>query len=81
MKKQSTVWKWTMKFNKQCDIDDKDEVQEITAAKKPMKKKKPVCVTCNQTLVTKNGGEKLSKKSRWSSGVIVEAKCSEIKRK
>ena len=27
----------------QCDIDDEDEVQEITAAITPIKKKKPVC--------------------------------------
>ena len=33
----------------QCDIDDEDEVQEITAARTPIKKNKPVCETCNQT--------------------------------
>ena len=31
----------------QCDFDKDNEVQEITAAITPMKKKKPVCVTCN----------------------------------
>ena len=34
--------------------NDEDEVQEITAASTPMKKKKSVCVTCNQTFVTGN---------------------------
>ena len=37
----------------QCDIDNDDEVEEITAAITPMKKKKPVCVTYNQTFTTK----------------------------
>ena len=27
-------------FKVQCDLDDEDEVQEITAARKPMKSKK-----------------------------------------
>ena len=36
-------------LKEQCDIDDEDEVQEITAASTPMKKNKPVCVKCNQT--------------------------------
>ena len=40
----------TKTFKVQSDIDDADEVQEITAAKPPMKNKKPVCVTCNQQL-------------------------------
>ena len=31
----------------QCDIDEDNEVQEITSAITPMKKKNPVCVTCN----------------------------------
>ena len=39
-------------------IDDEDEVQEITAARTPMKNNRPVCVTCNQTLVLKNGCKK-----------------------
>ena len=30
-------------LKEQCDIDDEDEVQKITAAITPMKKKKPVC--------------------------------------
>ena len=37
----------------QCDIDIKDEVKDITATITPMKKKKPVCVVCNQTFVNK----------------------------
>ena len=32
------------------DIDDSDEVQELTAARTPMKNDRPVCVTCVQTL-------------------------------
>ena len=42
-------------FKEQCDIDDEDEVQEITAAKTHMKKKRPLCVTYNEIFVTKNG--------------------------
>ena len=38
----------------QCDIDNDDEVQKITAAIPPMKKKKPVCVTCDETFKTEN---------------------------
>ena len=34
----------------QWDINDADEVQDITAARAPMEKKLPVCVTCNQSL-------------------------------
>ena len=37
------------------DIDDSDEVQEITAARTPMKNNRPVCVRCNQTVALKNG--------------------------
>ena len=36
------------------DIDDWDEVQEIKAARIPMKINRPVGVTCNQTLELKN---------------------------
>ena len=32
------------RLKEQCDIDDEDEVREITAAKTPMKKKKNLCV-------------------------------------
>ena len=41
-------------LKEQCDIDDKDEVQEITAARNPMKMYKAVYVTCNQTFATEN---------------------------
>ena len=34
----------TRKCKKKSDIDDADEVQEITAARTPMEKKKHVCV-------------------------------------
>ena len=33
-------------LKEECGIDDEDKVQEITAAITPIKKKKPVCVTC-----------------------------------
>ena len=65
----------------QCAIDDEDELQEITAAMTPMTKKKPVCVTCNQTFVTKNGFKNISRKSTLSSGEIIVAIFSEIERK
>ena len=39
----------------QYDIDYLEEVQEITAATTPMKINRPVCVTCSQTVVLKNG--------------------------
>ena len=42
------------KCKKKSDIDDADEVQEITAARTPMIKNKHVCVTCNKTLTLKN---------------------------
>ena len=35
------------KTKKHCDTYDKDEVQEITASRNPMKKNRPVCLTCN----------------------------------
>ena len=41
-------------LKEQCDKDDEDEVQEITAASTPMKKNKPECLTCNQTFVMEN---------------------------
>ena len=40
------------------NIDDSDEVQEITAARTPMQNNRPVCVTCHQTLALKNGCKK-----------------------
>ena len=42
------------KCKKKSNIDDADEVQEITAAKPPMKKNKHVCLICNKTLALKN---------------------------
>ena len=45
-------------LKEQCDKDNKDKVHEITAAITPMKKKNPVCVTCNHTLVTQKKVEK-----------------------
>ena len=53
--------KMTKTFKVQSDICDEDEVQEITAARNPMKKNEPVCVTCNQTLALENGCKKLIK--------------------
>ena len=37
-------------FKVKSDIDDLDEVQEITAATTPMKINRPVCVTCNKCI-------------------------------
>ena len=69
-------------FKVKSDIDDSDEVQEITAARTPMTINRPVCVTCNQTLSLKNGCKKnLSRKSTLSSGQIIVTKCSAIERK
>ena len=45
-------------LQEQCDIDDEDEVQEITAARILMKKNRPVCVTCNPTFAIKKWVEK-----------------------
>ena len=41
------------KCKKKSDIDDADEVQEIKAARTPMKNNKHVCVTSNKTLALK----------------------------
>ena len=41
-------WQDDIKLLKEeCDIDDEDEVQEVKAAGKPMKRKKAVYVTHN----------------------------------
>ena len=40
-------------FKVKSDIDDSDEVQEITAAKNPMNNNRHVCVICPQTLALK----------------------------
>ena len=45
-------------FKVKSDIDDSYEVQEITAARTPMKIKRHVCVTYNQTLALTNGCKK-----------------------
>ena len=50
--------KMTNHLKDQCDIDDEDEVQEITAARTTMKKKMPVCLTCNQKFASQNGMKK-----------------------
>ena len=46
------------KFKEQGDIEDEDEVQEITATITPMKKKKPVCDMqsniCNKKWIEKH---------------------------
>ena len=41
-------------LKEQCDIDDENEVQEVTAARNLMKRNKAVYVTCNQTFAMKN---------------------------
>ena len=41
-------------LKEQCDIDYEDKVQEITAARTPIKNNRSVCVTCNQTFLLKN---------------------------
>ena len=47
----------------------------------PYKKKDPVCVTYNQTFVTKKIVEKNPTKSNMSSGETIVATCSEIESK
>ena len=63
----------------QCDKDNEDEVLEITAARTPMKKKKAVCVTSNQTFATKNGLKNISRKSTLISGEIIVANVQKLK--
>ena len=46
-------------LKEKCDIDDKDELQEMTASRTPIKKRKPVCVTCNPTFAIENWLKKL----------------------
>ena len=61
-----------MNLKEECDIDNEDGVQEIKAAITPMKNKKPVCVTCNQTCATTKLIEKnISRKSTLSSGELM----------
>ena len=66
-------------LKEKCDIDDKDELQQITAERTTIKKSKPVFVTCNQTFAMQNWLKNLSKKSTLSSRKIIVAKYSEIK--
>ena len=42
----------------QCDVDDEDEVQEMTGTRNLMKKNKALYVTFNQTFVRRNGMKK-----------------------
>ena len=58
-----------------------DEVQQIIAARTPIKKNEPVCITCNQTFAMKNRLKNLSRKSTLRSGEIIIAKHSEIEMK
>ena len=51
----------TKTFKVKLDIDDADEVQEVTAARTPMKNNKPVGVTYNPPLALKIGGKKTYK--------------------
>ena len=44
----------TKYVKEQCDMDDGDEVKEITVARTPMTNKKHVCVTSNQTFAMEN---------------------------
>ena len=53
-------YKMTRKCKKKSDIDDADEVKEITAARTSMIKNKHVCVSCNKTLALKNGCKRSS---------------------
>ena len=63
-------------LKEQCEIDD--EVQEITIDNTPMKKNRPLSLTCNQTFALKGGLKKISRKSTLSSCEILLEKCSEI---
>ena len=56
-------------LKEECDIDHKDELQQITAKRTPMKKCQPLCVTCGQTFAIKNWLTKLIQKEHtelWS---------------
>ena len=64
-------------MKEQWDIDNENEIHEITAAITPWKGK-PACVTCNQTFEMENGLKIISRKSTLSSGDIIMAKYSEI---
>ena len=68
-------------IKEQCDIDNEDEVQKITAVRKPLNNYKAVYVTCNQTFTMKNGFKNISRRRILSSGEIIIAKFTEIERK
>ena len=68
-------------LKEQFEIDNEDEVKEITAARNPMKKNTPVYVTCNQTFAMKHGLKILFMLSTLSSGKIIMATFLEIERK
>ena len=63
-------------LKEQCDIDDEDEVQEITAAWTPMNKDGPVCGHVIKHLQRKIDWKNTSRKSPLSSGESIVAKCS-----
>ena len=50
----------TKHFKQQWDIDAEEETQKITAARNPMKKNEPVCVTINQKFAMKNRLKKMN---------------------
>ena len=49
-------------LKEKCDIDHKDELQQVTVTRTPMKKYKPLCVICDQTFAMKNQLTKLIQK-------------------
>ena len=50
-------------LKEKCDIDDVNELQQITAAGTSMKNLcKPLCVTCKQTFAMKNWSTKFIQK-------------------
>ena len=61
-------------LKEKCDVSDKDELQQNTAARTPMKNSKAVSVRYNQTFTMKIGCKNLSRKSTLSSGKISFAK-------
>ena len=68
-------------LKEQYDKDDEDEVQEITAARNPIKKNQTVYMTCNQTFARENELKKHIQEKHTELGLNAVAKCSEIERK
>ena len=68
-------------LKEKCDIGDKDELQQNTAARTPLKKSNVVRVKYIQTSAMKNRLKNLSRKSTLSSGKIIVTKYSEIEMK